>query len=116
LRRAARLGDGWLGAVPLTGLSPAGLESLVATLRAHCTRVGRDPSTVEMTLRMAPHPRTLGTPELRELLLAYAGHGIIRFTFDVGGRDLDTVRRRLDALAGTAADVRRAAGVPAGAA
>lgn len=106
LRRAARTGDGWLGAVPLAGLPVDELGGLVARLRRECVRAGRDPSTLDLSLRIAAPSRTLGTPELRDLLAGYAAHGVTRFTVDLSWRDLDTGRRRLDALSRTAAAVR----------
>jgi alkanesulfonate monooxygenase SsuD/methylene tetrahydromethanopterin reductase-like flavin-dependent oxidoreductase (luciferase family) len=113
LRRAAVHGDGWLGAVPLDGLPAHELRTLVILLRQECERAGREASTMDMTLRIAPHPRTLGTPELAELLLEYAAAGITRFLFDVGWRDLDTAKRRLAALAVTTTAVREGTTVSA---
>ena len=106
LRRAARLGDGWLGAVPLAGLPVDELGAMAARLRRECDEAGRDPSTVDLSLRIAVPSRALDTPELRDLLLGYAEHGVTRFTIDLSWRDFDTGRRRLDALSRTAAAVR----------
>ncbi|WP_165958732.1 TIGR03619 family F420-dependent LLM class oxidoreductase [Actinomadura sp. KC345] len=106
LRRAARLGDGWLGAVPLAGLSADELGGMVARLRQECDQVGRNPSTLDLSLRIAAPSHALGTPALRDLLLGYAEHGVTRFTVDLSWRDFDTGRRRLDALSRTAAAVR----------
>ncbi|TDB95457.1 LLM class F420-dependent oxidoreductase [Actinomadura sp. 7K534] len=107
LRRAARLGDGWLGAVPLAGLPVDELGAMVARLRRECLRAGRDPAALELGLRIAAPSGALGTPELRDLLTGYASHGVTRFTVDLSWRDLDTGRRRLDALSLTAAAVRK---------
>ena len=106
LRRAARLGDGWLGAVPLAGLPVGDLGGLVGQLRRECVTAGRNPSELDLSLRIAVPSAALGTPELRDLLVGYAAQGVTRFTVDLSWRDLDTGRRRLDALAHTAAAVR----------
>lgn len=106
LRRAAHLGDGWLGAVPLSGLPVPELGDLVARLRRECVRVDRDPATLDLSLRLAVPSRALGTPVLRDLFLGYAAHGVTRFTIDLSWRDLDTARRRLDALSRTTEEVR----------
>jgi probable F420-dependent oxidoreductase len=111
LRRAARLGDGWLGAAPLTGLDPADLGRLIDRLRAECTAADRDPSTVEITLRYAPRTKELGTPVLRDRLLAYAELGVTRFTLDLSWPELDQAVRRLDAMARTVEQVRTASGI-----
>ena len=105
-RRVAEHGDGWLGAAPLAGLEPDALEAMVSGLREACERSGRDPATVELSLRIAPRPKTFGTPELRDLLVAYAAVGITRMTFDFGWRDAESAAARLAALASTVAEVR----------
>jgi hypothetical protein len=105
------LGDGWLGAAPLTGLDPADLGRLIDRLRAECIAAGRDPSTVEITLRYAPRTKELGTPVLRDRLLTYAELGVTRFTLDLSWPELDEAVRRLDAMARTVDQVRAASGI-----
>ena len=105
LRRAAEHGDGWLGAAPLAGLDPTALLELVAALHDACAEFERDPSTLELSLRIAPSPKTFGSDALRDLLVAYVDAGITRMTFDFGWRDEDAAAARLEALASTISEV-----------
>ncbi len=107
-RRVAAYGDGWLGAAPMAGLPPDELRRLIARLQGICERSGRDPAAVDLALRIAPPPKSFGTTELRDVLTAYAEAGITRFTVDFGWRDEQSAALRLEALARTTAEVRRA--------
>ena len=109
-RRVAEHGDGWLGAAPLAGLEPAALETMVRGprrgLRARRPRPRH--ARARAAHRAAPE-EPFGTPELRDLLAAYASAGITRMTFDFGWRDAAAAAEaRLAALAATVAEVRAA--------
>ena len=110
LRRAVLVGDGWLGAAPMRGLSPDELRGHLDALARACQDVGRDPDQLDRTLRMAPASRDLGTPALADLLTEYGRAGLGRITFDFGWRDLDDARQRLEALATTTSAVRERLG------
>jgi probable F420-dependent oxidoreductase len=79
VRRAARYGD---GLYPL-GVDLAGMATLVELLHAECARIGRDPSTIELT---AAAPRRAA--DVREL----AAMGVSRLMMRVFPQDLDRVR------------------------
>lgn len=70
-----------------------------------CRVVGRDPSEVEIALRLSAPSRQLGTPGLCDELLAYVQAGVTRFSFDLASPGPDVVRDRLAALRQTTDDV-----------
>lgn len=76
LRRAAALGDGWVG----VSHSPDSIQPLLATLRGHLDAAGRDPSTFEITVGAAA-----GVRLDRDTIRAFAAAGVHRlFAFSPG--------------------------------
>jgi probable F420-dependent oxidoreductase len=54
LRRAGRLGDGWMA----TAMDDDRLTGAMATIRRHAEEAGRDPAAIGMQMMLAPPPRT----------------------------------------------------------
>ena len=52
LRRAGRIGDGWLGLQSVGDLDPGSLAQPIASIRDHARNAGRDPSSVRITLQI----------------------------------------------------------------
>jgi probable F420-dependent oxidoreductase len=52
LRRAARLGDGWLAQQAVTALDPERLTSEIASIRSTASTAGREPETLQVVLRL----------------------------------------------------------------
>ena len=52
LRRAGRLGDGWLGQQSLPALAPDELQSEIAVMRGAAAKAGRDPDGLRVVLRI----------------------------------------------------------------
>ncbi|MGI8335756.1 TIGR03619 family F420-dependent LLM class oxidoreductase [Actinomadura scrupuli] len=52
LRRAARLGDGWLAQQAVPALDPPRLADEIASIRSTATAAGRDPSELQVVLRL----------------------------------------------------------------
>jgi probable F420-dependent oxidoreductase len=80
LRRAGRLGDGWMA----TAMDDARLPEAMATIRRHAEEAGRDPAAIGMQTMLQPPPRTDADKAF------YA--------------DLDAVERRAAAVAGMGFD------------
>lgn len=55
LRRAGRLGDGWMAVRAMADLEQATKD--IATVRRHAEQAGRDPSTLGFQCQVAPPPR-----------------------------------------------------------
>lgn len=110
IRRAARLGDGWLpiGARPPAELPPAEIASSVALLRTEAERVGRDPSaiTVCFSTNVALRDATSGDDAARRLfhgapdqiaddIRRYRDVGVDRFVLGFGGRSAAEIADRM---------------------
>jgi probable F420-dependent oxidoreductase len=52
LRRAAQLGDGWLAQQAVPALDPDRLAGEIASIRSTASAAGRDPSTLQVVLRL----------------------------------------------------------------
>jgi probable F420-dependent oxidoreductase len=52
LRRAARLGDGWLAQQAVPALDPDGLAGEIASIRSTASAAGRDPADLRVVLRL----------------------------------------------------------------
>jgi probable F420-dependent oxidoreductase len=52
LRRAARLGDGWLAQQAVTALDPQRLAGEIASIRTTASAAGREPETLQVVLRL----------------------------------------------------------------
>ena len=123
IRRAARLGDGWLpiGARPPAELPPEEIAASVALLRSEAERVGRDPSTIKvcfstnLALRDAPsgngasrRPFSGGPDQIADDIRRYRAAGVDRFIFGFGGRSAaeigDRMRRFADQVRPLVAD------------
>lgn len=90
-RRAARYGDGFFPGV----FSAEQLRGLLAVMNEECERVGRDPSTIEITA-------VLGAPE-QEQVEAMAAAGADRLLLGYGQNDIGSAQQVEDWLGGLAA-------------
>ena len=100
-RLAARYAD----ELNLDGLTPAETAAALPVIASRCEEVGRDPSTLPVSVHLMREPlRPTGAPRI-ELLAGYADLGVSR----VMGLNLDTARTD-EALIALAEDA-RAAGV-----
>jgi alkanesulfonate monooxygenase SsuD/methylene tetrahydromethanopterin reductase-like flavin-dependent oxidoreductase (luciferase family) len=52
LRRAGRVGDGWLAQQALPTIAPGELAEAAAIMRAAAAEAGRDPASLQVTLRV----------------------------------------------------------------
>jgi probable F420-dependent oxidoreductase len=76
LRRVAELGDGWHAAFA----SPATMREGVAKLREACAKVGRDPASITLSVRMgfaAKRSSSEALAELQALREAGVGHVVV---------------------------------------
>ncbi|MBC6457878.1 TIGR03619 family F420-dependent LLM class oxidoreductase [Actinomadura sp. HBU206391] len=89
LRRAAQLGDGWLAQQAVPDLDPARLADEIATIRSAASAAGRDPSDLQVVLR----------------LVASAGRAgeVARRIGELGRAGVDEIIVDVDPLDGTAA-------------
>jgi alkanesulfonate monooxygenase SsuD/methylene tetrahydromethanopterin reductase-like flavin-dependent oxidoreductase (luciferase family) len=100
-RLAARYAD----ELNLDGLTPAETAAALPVIASRCEEVGRDPSTLPVSVHLMREPlRPTGAPRI-DLLAAYASLGVKR----VMGLNLDTERTD-EALVALAEDA-KAAGV-----
>lgn len=73
LRRAARLGDGWLAQQAVPELDPDRLASEIATIRTTAAAAGRDPSSLYVALRLVASTGRAGEVARRIADLGRAG-------------------------------------------
>jgi probable F420-dependent oxidoreductase len=120
LRRAGELGDAWhpIGLRPPAALGPDEYAAKAADVRAHATRVGRDPETVRLTFRAPleiwPTSRGPATTAARGDATAllrgpaakvardigrYRRAGVSLFVFDVPGPDPRAVAATMERFA-----------------
>lgn len=104
-RRLAEHGQGWYATSVGGGMPLPQLAEMRKRIALACRAVDRDPAEVEIALRLSASSRQLGTPGLREQLLAYVEAGVTRFSFDVAWPGLDVMPDRLAALRQTTDDV-----------
>jgi probable F420-dependent oxidoreductase len=86
LRRAGRVGDGWLAQQSLSGLAPDELAREIAAVRAAAVDAGRDPDRLEIVLRIV---ETAGRSDdvaarLPELAIAGVDEIIVDVRWDGG--------------------------------
>ncbi len=94
IRRAAQIGDCWhpVGAIPAAPLEPEELAENLVLLRSDAEKVGRDPSTIQVSVKAplydanahsGPRRRFTGTPdEVRQDVQTYADVGVTHLIFD----------------------------------
>lgn len=110
IRRAARLGDGWLpiGARPPADLPPEEIATGIATLHRAARQAGRDPAAIQVgfstgvTLTDAPtgsgaarRPFDGAPDEVAADIRRYQGAGVKRFVFGFGAAGADDLVVRL---------------------
>jgi probable F420-dependent oxidoreductase len=103
IRRAARLGDGWLpiGARPPADLPPAEVAEGIALLRAEAARAGRDPASVRICFSTSvtfdgERGPFAGRPEeIAADIDRYRAVGVERFVLGFGGGGPDELLGRL---------------------
>lgn len=96
LRRAGRVGDGWLAQQAAPELDPAALGAEIAQVRAAAGDAGKDPAASRVVLRIV---ESLGRPELvAERLAAFAQAGVDEVIVDVPVDDADAAARDLALL------------------
>lgn len=110
LRRVAAYGTGWYGSFPGGDPAPGRIAEVRARIAEQCGRYDRDPSEVEIAVRVAVSGKELAGAGLVERLAAYVDAGVSRLSFDIGWRERDTLPDRLAALARAVDDVRRGRG------
>ena len=81
LRRAGRVGDGWLAQQALPALDPGELARGVATMRAAAARAGRDPAALRTVLRIVEASGRAA--QLVPSLPALAAAGVAEIIVDV---------------------------------
>ena len=94
IRRAAQIGDCWhpVGAIPAAPLEPEELAKHLVVLRSDAEKVGRDPSTIQVSVKAplydandhsGPRRRFTGTSdEVRQDVQTYADVGVTHLIFD----------------------------------
>ncbi len=94
IRRAAQIGDCWhpVGAIPAAPLEPEELAEHLVVLRSDAEKVGRDPSTIQVSVKAplydandhsGPRRRFTGTSdEVRQDVQTYADVGVTHLIFD----------------------------------
>jgi len=99
IRRAAQIGDCWhpVGAIPAAPLEPEELAENLVLLRSDAEKVGRDPSTIQVSVKAplydanahsGPRRRFTGTPdEVRQDVQTYADVGVTHLIFDFRAAD-----------------------------
>jgi len=92
LRRAGRLGDGWLAQQSLPELDPWALAAEVGHVRAAAERAGRDPDAVEIVLRIVQSAGQAGV--VARALPELGAAGVTEIIVDVenAGADHDVLR------------------------
>ena len=103
LRRAGRLGDGWLPQQGLDGLAPEELEEGAARMRSAATEAGRDPAALRVVLRIVDSAGR--GDEVSARIAALARAGVDEVIVDASwehGTDLERDFARLRDAAGTA--------------
>lgn len=85
LQRAARLGDGWHPAF----LSPAECGDPVRKLHAFARDAGRDPASLQVSLRTSMDIRNIDPGEARDVLKAYEAAGVHEVAVECPARRLD---------------------------
>jgi len=101
LRRAGRIGSGWLAQQSLSELAPAELASSASEMRAAAVEAGRDPAELQVVLRIV---ETAGrsselAPRLPELVSAGVDEVIVDVSWDGGDPAGDYARLRDGATA-----------------
>ena len=98
LRRVAELGDGWHAAFA----SPQVMRDGLATIREECRKIGRDPSTIGLSVRMALSAKRPAN-EVRDELKALHELGVDHVIVETRVTDVEDMTRLLDRFT---ADVR----------
>jgi probable F420-dependent oxidoreductase len=105
VRRVVARADGWLGTSAGGRMAPTELRSMVGELARECVRVGRDPSDLDVAVRLAAPARQVRTSEYRDWLVELADAGATSMSFDVAWHDAARVRETLSALRHVSAGV-----------
>jgi probable F420-dependent oxidoreductase len=86
LRRAGRIGDGWLAQQSLPELAPDELVGPIETMRAAASEAGRDPTALQVVLRIVEAAGRSGelAPRLPELAAAGVDEIIIDVSLENG--------------------------------
>ncbi len=87
LRRAGRIGDGWLAQQDVSELDPAGLAVEVGRVRDAATTAGRDPSQLRVVLRLVGS--TKRSVEVADSLAALGSAGVHEIIVDTDFVDGD---------------------------
>jgi probable F420-dependent oxidoreductase len=95
LRRVAELGDGWHAAFASPAVMREGLEKL----RAACARVGRDPATITLSVRMGV-PAKRASAEVLDELKALRDVGVTHVIVETRVTDVDDSTRILERFVG----------------
>jgi probable F420-dependent oxidoreductase len=94
LRRAGRLGDAWHAA----GYGPPELAERFARVQGYAEEAGRDPASVELTLRL-PLGAAEDSQHTIERLKGYRDVGVSHVAFDMWAGSMEEFRRGLERFA-----------------
>jgi probable F420-dependent oxidoreductase len=92
LRRAGRLGDGWLAQQALPDLDPEALAAEIGQVRAAAVKAGRDPDALDIVLRIVEATGKAGEVAARLGDLARAGVGEVIVDVQDATADHDVLR------------------------
>ncbi len=96
LRRAGKLGDGWLALQRASALDVGSLASAVGRVRQAAEQVGRDPAALRFVLRVTQSETAAS--EIAAMADSIAAAGITEIVVDVDWNDLDAAHRSAEAL------------------
>ena len=107
IRRAAQIGDCWhpVGAIPAAPLEPEELAEKLVVLRRDAEKVGRDPSSIQVSVKAplydanehsGPRRRFTGTSdEVRQDVQTYADVGVTHLIFDFRAESASQTEERM---------------------
>ena len=96
LRRAGRLGDGWLALQRASALDLGSLATAVGRVRQAAEQAGRDPAALRFVLRITESEGVV--PKIAAMAGAIAGTGITEIVVDVDWEDPEAPRRSAELL------------------
>jgi probable F420-dependent oxidoreductase len=105
VRRVVARADGWLGTSTGGRMTPIDVRSMVDDLARECERVGRDPSDLDVAVRLAAPARQVCTDQYGDWLTELVAAGATSMSFDVAWHDATRVRETLSALRQVSAGV-----------
>lgn len=96
LRRAGRLGDGWVGLQAVDNIDPAGLAASISLISSHARAVGRDASQVRIVLQITGSAGRAA--EIAEWIPQLVAVGVQEIIVDVDWDDPKQPKRTFETL------------------